>query len=53
MASLPVTIYQYAGSAFDDWVQLAWVGALLITFGVLAINIVARASAARRQVRIA
>jgi len=42
MASLPVTIYQYAGSAFDDWVQLAWVGALLITIGVLAINIVAR-----------
>jgi phosphate transport system permease protein len=42
MSSLPVTIYQYAGSAFDDWVQLAWVGALLITFGVLAINIVAR-----------
>jgi phosphate transport system permease protein len=42
MASLPVTIYQYAGSAFDDWVQLAWVGALLITFGVLAINIAAR-----------
>jgi phosphate transport system permease protein len=42
MASLPVTIYQYAGSAFDDWVQLAWVGALLITFGVLAINIIAR-----------
>ena len=42
MASLPVTIYQYAGSAFEDWVQLAWVGALLITFGVLAINILAR-----------
>jgi phosphate transport system permease protein len=42
MASLPVTIYQYAGSAFDDWVQLAWVGALLITVGVLALNIVAR-----------
>jgi phosphate transport system permease protein len=42
MSSLPVTIYQYAGSAFDDWVQLAWVGALLITFGVLAINILAR-----------
>jgi phosphate transport system permease protein len=42
MASLPVTIYQYAGSAFDDWVQLAWVGALLITLGVLAINIGAR-----------
>ncbi len=42
MASLPVTIYQYAGSAFEDWVQLAWVGALLITAGVLALNIVAR-----------
>ncbi len=42
MASLPVTIYQYAGSAFADWVQLAWVGALLITAGVLAINILAR-----------
>jgi len=42
MASLPVTISQYAGSAFDDWVDLAWAGALLITFGVLALNIVAR-----------
>jgi phosphate transport system permease protein len=42
MASLPVTIYQYAGSAFEDWVQLAWVGALLITVGVLALNIAAR-----------
>ena len=42
MASLPVTIYQYAGSAFEDWVQLAWVGALLITVGVLTLNIVAR-----------
>ncbi|HEY1934676.1 MAG TPA: phosphate ABC transporter permease PstA [Acetobacteraceae bacterium] len=42
MASLPVAIYQYAGSAFDDWVQLAWVGALLITVGVLALNIIAR-----------
>lgn len=42
MASLPVTIYQYAGSAYDDWVDLAWAGALLITFGVLALNIIAR-----------
>ncbi len=42
MSSLPVTIYQYAGSPFEDWVQLAWVGALLITFGVLALNIMAR-----------
>jgi phosphate transport system permease protein len=42
MASLPITIYQYAGSAFQEWIELAWVGALLITVGVLGINIVAR-----------
>ena len=42
MSSLPLTIYKYAGSPADDWVQLAWVGAMLITFGVLALNIVAR-----------
>ena len=42
MASLPLTIYQYAGSAFQDWVDLAWTGALLITMGVLGINIAAR-----------
>ena len=42
MASLPVTIYQYAGSAFQDWVDLAWAGALLITVAVLAVNIAAR-----------
>ncbi len=49
MSSLPVTIYQYAGSAFADWVDLAWVGALLITFGVLAINIVARIALRKRS----
>ncbi len=48
MASLPVTIYQYAGSAFDDWVALAWAGALLITVAVLAINIVARLALRQR-----
>ena len=48
MASLPVTIYQYASSAFDDWVNLAWTGALLITLGVLAINIIARLIVRRR-----
>ena len=48
MSSLPVTIYQYAASAFDDWVQLAWTGALLITLGVLAINIAARLFVRRR-----
>ena len=49
MSSLPVTIYQYAGQAFDDLVQLAWVGSLLITLGVLAINILARLALSRRS----
>ncbi|GBR09329.1 hypothetical protein AA0522_2317 [Gluconacetobacter liquefaciens NRIC 0522] len=39
---MPVAIYQYAGSAYDDWVQLAWTGALLITAGVLALNVLVR-----------
>ena len=42
MASLPGVIYQFAMSAYDDWQRLAWVGALLITFAVLAVNIVGR-----------
>ena len=49
MSSLPVTIYQYAGSAFSDWVDLAWVGALLITMGVLTLNIVARVALRKRS----
>ena len=49
MSSLPVTIYQYAGASFEDWVQLAWVGALLVTLGVLAINILARFALRRRS----
>lgn len=47
MASLPVAIYQYAGASYDDWVQLAWAGALLITFGVLLVNVAVRLSARR------
>ena len=49
MASLPVTIYQYASSAFEDWVDHAWTGALLITIGVLATNIVARVALRGRR----
>ena len=49
MSSLPVTIYQYAGSAYQDLVELSWVAALLITFGVLALNIVARRALRRRK----
>ena len=43
MANLPVTIFDYAMSPYKDWHSLAWAGALLITFGVLGLNIVARA----------
>ncbi len=49
MASLPLAIYQYAGSPYDDLVQLAWAGALLITLGVLIINIVAQLAVSRRR----
>ncbi|MFG1397518.1 phosphate ABC transporter permease PstA [Roseixanthobacter pseudopolyaromaticivorans] len=49
MASLPIAIYQYAGSPFDDWVSLAWAGALLITVGVLVLNVVSRLVLARTR----
>ncbi|MCE2679062.1 MAG: phosphate ABC transporter permease PstA [Burkholderiales bacterium] len=42
MANLPVVIYQFAMSPYDNWVELAWGGALLITFTVLGLNILAR-----------
>jgi phosphate transport system permease protein len=42
MAALPTTIFQFALSAYDDWRQLAWTGALLIAAAVLAINIIGR-----------
>jgi phosphate transport system permease protein len=49
MATLPVVIYNFAGSPYADWQNLAWAGALLITFSVLALNIVARAFAPRAR----
>jgi len=42
MANLPVVIFQFAMSPYDDWHNLAWAGALLITCGVLGLNILAR-----------
>jgi phosphate transport system permease protein len=42
MANLPVVIFQFAMSPYDNWVRLAWGGALLITVTVLILNIVAR-----------
>lgn len=43
MANLPVTIFKFAMSPFTDWQNLAWAGVFLITLGVLAINVAARA----------
>ena len=42
MANLPVVIFQFAMSPYEDWQNLAWAGALLITLGVLTLNILAR-----------
>jgi phosphate transport system permease protein len=42
MASLPVVIFQFALSPYADWQRLAWVGAMLITFAVLTLSILAR-----------
>ena len=42
IANLPVVIYQFAMSPYDNWVRLAWGGALLITMTVLLLNILAR-----------
>jgi phosphate transport system permease protein len=42
MASLPIVIFQFALSPYEDWHRLAWAGALLVTGAVLALSIVAR-----------
>jgi phosphate transport system permease protein len=42
IANLPVVIFQFAMSPYEDWQHLAWVGALIITFSILVLNIVAR-----------
>jgi phosphate transport system permease protein len=42
MPSLPITIYSFAGSPFQDWIELAWAGALIITVAVLLLNVLAR-----------
>ncbi len=42
MANLPVVIFQFAMSPYENWINLAWGGALLITLAVLVLNILAR-----------
>ncbi|PBB68507.1 phosphate ABC transporter, permease protein PstA [Mesorhizobium sp. WSM4312] len=49
MASLPVTIFQFALSPYEEWQQLAWTGALIITLTVLALSIFARSLTGRRE----
>ena len=51
MANLPVVIFQFALSPYDDWKTLAWAGALLITLTVLVINILARSVFKQASVR--
>jgi phosphate transport system permease protein len=49
VASLPVVIFQFALSPYKDWQELAWAGALIITFAVLALSVIARALATIRK----
>nr|WP_287260288.1 phosphate ABC transporter permease PstA [Thioclava sp.] len=49
MASLPITIFQFALSPYDNWQSLAWAGALLITVAVLALSIIARLVTSRKE----
>jgi phosphate transport system permease protein len=49
VSSLPVVIYQFALSPYKDWQSLAWTGALIITFAVLALSITARVLAGSRR----
>ena len=51
MASLPVTIFQFALSPYEEWQQLAWTGALIITLTVLGLSILARSLTGRREDR--
>ncbi len=49
ISSLPVVIFQFALSPYKDWQSLAWTGALIITFAVLALSIIARALTSRKS----
>jgi phosphate transport system permease protein len=49
MASLPIVIFQFANSPYDDWHHLAWAGALIITAAVLTLSIFARLLESRQR----
>lgn len=49
MANLPMAIFQFAMSPYEQWHRLAWTGALLITAGILALSVGARACLSRKR----
>jgi len=51
VSNLPVTIYQFALAPYQNWRELAWAGALIITLSILALSIVARLLLKKDQVR--
>jgi phosphate transport system permease protein len=51
VANLPVMIYQFALSPYQNWRELAWAGALVITLSILALSIVARLLLKKDKVR--
>ena len=50
MSALPLVMYKFAGSGYENWEQLAWAGALLVTLFVLAISLIARTVLLRNKV---
>ena len=50
MASVPVVMYQFAGSPYDNWRELAWAGALVLTLFVLLVSLGARALLGRKRI---
>ena len=50
MSAVPLVVYKFAGSGYENWEQLAWAGALLVTMFVLAISLVARMLLLRNKI---
>ena len=50
MAAVPLVMYKFAGSGYENWEQLAWAGALLVTMFVLAISLLARGILLRNKI---
>jgi phosphate transport system permease protein len=50
MAAVPLVMYQFAGSPFENWVQIAWAGAMVLTLFVLTVSLVARTILLRNKI---